>query len=430
MRKRMLYLLQIVLLVFLLSGCDLFKGSTTTSVNTTTAVNTTTSLTTSTSTNAITTTSVVTTLPTTTQTTTDSSSLGTFTIEFEENGGTVVEDIIGLPGTSISEPDEPVRVGYIFCGWFEDFDLTMPYTFDVIPDTNIAIYAKWIAEDDLEGIVDEMGFLFDQLSLDASSVSIADMSSILQAYDILVNSAVSGSQALGYYSAFLTEIQLAYVRDYVKIDFEYAKSTAVDLMEASMGMFESFITYGMIDSISIGTVLTQYTTLIDNATTIEYVDIYLEAFINDLTAALVFNNTPPIEIVIGFRAQAIAHLNDVMLQINSAGDEIGIIAVTDVFMTNLEATINASDSIPDISEFTWYGLRQMFQDLTESSRSYFESEVTAAYNGVVDLLSGEMLSLLNVRYAFALNLVDNLQFLYDIDLVTKDFKIFVDLITP
>ncbi|GEM_PF-2469345 len=429
MRKKTLYVLQIVLLVFLLYGCDLFKGSTTTLVNTTTSANTTTSLTVTTSTNVITTASILTTLPTT-QTTSSSSLSGTYRIEFEENGGSVVEDIVGLPGTAILEPVQPVKAGYIFCGWFEDFDLTMAYTFVVIPDGNIALYAKWIAADDLAAIVDEMEILFDKLSLDASSVSITAMNSILQAYDNLVNSAVSGSQASGYYSAFLTEIQLAYVRDYVKIDFDYAKSTSTDLMEASLDMFQMLVTSQLLNDYAARTVVEEYIVLIENATTIEDVDIYLGDFIVDLTAAMIFETTPPIEAYIGFRAASIAHLHDVMSQINAAGEEIGIIAVTDLFMTNLEASINESLSIPDIAELTWHGIRQMFQDLTESSRNYFELEVTSAYESVVDLLSGQMLTLLSDRYAFALDLIDTLHFFYDLALVTQDFMVFVDLITP
>ena len=65
-----------------------------------------------------------------------------FTISFEENGGTEVEDITKTVGEEVTAP-EPTRVGYVFEGWYSDIDLTTPYEFSVMPEENITLYAKW-----------------------------------------------------------------------------------------------------------------------------------------------------------------------------------------------------------------------------------------------------------------------------------------------
>ncbi|PKK96289.1 MAG: hypothetical protein CVV58_07130, partial [Tenericutes bacterium HGW-Tenericutes-3] len=65
------------------------------------------------------------------------------TISFEENGGTSVTDIIQAIGSSVVAPADPTKVGHTFAGWYSDSNLTTPYVFTTMPDSNITLYAKW-----------------------------------------------------------------------------------------------------------------------------------------------------------------------------------------------------------------------------------------------------------------------------------------------
>ena len=66
------------------------------------------------------------------------------TIGFESNGGSKVESIIGEAGEIVTKPNDPVRTGYEFAGWYSDIQLVTPYEFTVIPEEGIVVYAKWI----------------------------------------------------------------------------------------------------------------------------------------------------------------------------------------------------------------------------------------------------------------------------------------------
>lgn len=66
------------------------------------------------------------------------------TVRFESNGGSQVEDQIVHYGEKISRPEDPVRDGYTFEGWYSDIDKTILWDFD--NDTvsgNMVLYAKW-----------------------------------------------------------------------------------------------------------------------------------------------------------------------------------------------------------------------------------------------------------------------------------------------
>jgi uncharacterized repeat protein (TIGR02543 family) len=66
-----------------------------------------------------------------------------FTANF---GSTEVESYLNVePNTVISEPEDPVREGFTFNGWFQDFYKTVPWDFDTdtVGDTSIVLYAKW-----------------------------------------------------------------------------------------------------------------------------------------------------------------------------------------------------------------------------------------------------------------------------------------------
>jgi uncharacterized repeat protein (TIGR02543 family) len=67
------------------------------------------------------------------------------TIAFECNGGSKVQQIFGLLGDKISEPDNPLKPGYSFDEWHKNQELTDVWDFnsDVITG-DTTLYAKWL----------------------------------------------------------------------------------------------------------------------------------------------------------------------------------------------------------------------------------------------------------------------------------------------
>jgi uncharacterized repeat protein (TIGR02543 family) len=67
-----------------------------------------------------------------------------FTISFEENGGSVVNSITQNYLTIVNEPNNPVKSGYTFGGWYtDDGSFEQAFTFSSMPASNTTLYAKW-----------------------------------------------------------------------------------------------------------------------------------------------------------------------------------------------------------------------------------------------------------------------------------------------
>ena len=64
-------------------------------------------------------------------------------IMFETNGGSQVQSVFGDYGEPVPAIADPVKENYIFEGWYEDKNLTVPYELVTIPQNVITIYAKW-----------------------------------------------------------------------------------------------------------------------------------------------------------------------------------------------------------------------------------------------------------------------------------------------
>lgn len=70
----------------------------------------------------------------------------TYTVRFETNGGSAINtQIIRLNG-EVVKPENPIRAGYKFDGWYSDKELTKSYNFSAIVRSNLTLYAKWIEE--------------------------------------------------------------------------------------------------------------------------------------------------------------------------------------------------------------------------------------------------------------------------------------------
>ena len=66
-----------------------------------------------------------------------------YTITFDVDGGSPVPEITLDYAEVLSAPDDPVREGHTFAGWFEDDALLTPYVFDVMPAYDHTVYAAW-----------------------------------------------------------------------------------------------------------------------------------------------------------------------------------------------------------------------------------------------------------------------------------------------
>ncbi len=68
----------------------------------------------------------------------------TYTITFESNDGSFVDALTAAPGETITAPDAPTKNGFDFDGWYTDNGtFNNRYTFSVMPEENITLYAKW-----------------------------------------------------------------------------------------------------------------------------------------------------------------------------------------------------------------------------------------------------------------------------------------------
>ncbi|NLX94128.1 MAG: InlB B-repeat-containing protein, partial [Clostridiales bacterium] len=69
-----------------------------------------------------------------------------YTVTFDANGGTDVDAITQNYNTTVAQPDDPTRTGYVFAGWYLDEALTTavtwPYT---LGGSNVTFYANWTA---------------------------------------------------------------------------------------------------------------------------------------------------------------------------------------------------------------------------------------------------------------------------------------------
>lgn len=65
------------------------------------------------------------------------------TITFITNADNEIEPLHALSGIDITEPEAPTRAGFIFRGWYQDENLSIPYEFERMPATNVTIYARW-----------------------------------------------------------------------------------------------------------------------------------------------------------------------------------------------------------------------------------------------------------------------------------------------
>ena len=67
-----------------------------------------------------------------------------YTVHFDSNGGSQVEDKEVTSGNSVAEPQAPTNGNMKFDGWYEDETLTTRFDFNTPITGNVTLYAKWI----------------------------------------------------------------------------------------------------------------------------------------------------------------------------------------------------------------------------------------------------------------------------------------------
>lgn len=69
-----------------------------------------------------------------------------YTVRFNSNGGTPVEDKLVKQGGSVDEPPIPVRDGFVFDGWY---DGNRQWSFSFSVDKDMTLTAKWVSSESM-----------------------------------------------------------------------------------------------------------------------------------------------------------------------------------------------------------------------------------------------------------------------------------------
>lgn len=82
------------------------------------------------------------------------------TVAFNSNGGNSIDDLTVAKGSTIPEPDKPIRENYAFNGWCDDIELTSEYiVFPYTVEDDVTFYADWTLLKDEYKRIDEDGTL-------------------------------------------------------------------------------------------------------------------------------------------------------------------------------------------------------------------------------------------------------------------------------
>lgn len=77
-----------------------------------------------------------------------------YDVTFNYNDGVTTPHIESIyEGTTVSEPTDPTRAGYIFDGWHTDVDCKIPYDFSEPVHADFDLYAHWVAEGTFRGSI-------------------------------------------------------------------------------------------------------------------------------------------------------------------------------------------------------------------------------------------------------------------------------------
>mgnify|MGYP002518577972 CR=1 FL=1 len=66
-----------------------------------------------------------------------------YTITFESNGGSSINNVNAKAGDEITKPTDPIKDGYTFIDWYENIDSEKAFVFSYMPARSFTLYAKW-----------------------------------------------------------------------------------------------------------------------------------------------------------------------------------------------------------------------------------------------------------------------------------------------
>lgn len=76
----------------------------------------------------------------------ESVAVETQTVTFMKDAETLFDTSVVKKGNTVGVPAEPTNDGYSFAGWYTDVRCTTAYDFNLPVNTDIALYAKWLAK--------------------------------------------------------------------------------------------------------------------------------------------------------------------------------------------------------------------------------------------------------------------------------------------
>ncbi|MBN2299818.1 MAG: InlB B-repeat-containing protein, partial [Acholeplasmataceae bacterium] len=69
--------------------------------------------------------------------------ISSYTLIYESNGGSSIDEITQEYMTPINAPTPPTKDGFVFGGWYDDASYTSLFIFTTMPSSDMTIYAKW-----------------------------------------------------------------------------------------------------------------------------------------------------------------------------------------------------------------------------------------------------------------------------------------------
>ncbi len=76
-----------------------------------------------------------------------SSGSTSYTVTFDSQGGSDTDSVQVSRNQTVAKPDDPVRDGYRFDGWYTDPEGTQSYDFETNVTQSFTLYAKWTAQE-------------------------------------------------------------------------------------------------------------------------------------------------------------------------------------------------------------------------------------------------------------------------------------------
>ena len=126
-----------------------------------------------------------------------------YTVSFETNGGTTIDDCKVAEGSKVSRPTpNPEKEGYKFGGWYSDSSCTTEFDFESAINEDTTLYAKWIEKSigelfaDNTNVEGALSFGFDLLGKsrsDVISINNLDMDGQKNSYDSIRISTIKGT---------------------------------------------------------------------------------------------------------------------------------------------------------------------------------------------------------------------------------------------